>query len=174
VPFLRPARGARRRAGAVFHRRIWITAEPLAADEAEEALRRAGLDVAAALRKGSLVIRDHLEWYAESGILKGSEVAELWLAEERDALAGGYSGLRITGNTSFLTPATWDLFMEYEATIDRAFADRRIVTLCSYRLGQCKASGVLDVVRRHGCTLDRPDEGWQLLTSRPSRQDLRG
>jgi hypothetical protein len=54
--------------------------------------------------------------------------------------------------------------MEYEALVDRAFLGRRIVTLCTYRLGDCGASEVLDVMQRHSCTLDHPDQGWQILT----------
>jgi hypothetical protein len=36
--------------------------------------------------------------------LKGLDVIQFWLEEEERALAEGYNGLRITGNTSFLTP----------------------------------------------------------------------
>lgn len=144
---------------------LWITAAPLDAAAAHAELRQAGLDVDAALRNGSLVIRDHSEWYSEAERPRGSEVVRLWLEEERQALAAGYSGLRITGNTSFLKPQDWAMFMEYETIIGQAFAGRRIVTLCSYLLGQLGAADVLDVARRHNTTLTRPDEGWQVLTT---------
>jgi hypothetical protein len=140
---------------------IWITAAPLGADEAEAELRNAGLDVDAAVRQGSLVIRDHSDWYSEGARLKGSAVADLWLEEERRSLAAGYRGLRITGNTSFLTPAGWPEFMDYEALIQRLFADRRIVTLCSYRL-PLGAAEVHEVVQRHHCALHGPHQGWQI------------
>ena len=147
-------------------RGIWITAEPLGAAAALAELRKAGLDVEAAIRKGSLVVRDYSEWYAEAGALKGKEIVDLWLAEEERALAQGYAGLRIAGNVAFVTPETWQVFMEYEETLNRVLQGRRIVTLCSYQLGRCGASEVLEVVRRHDCTLDHPDGGWQILTSR--------
>lgn len=144
---------------------IWITAEPLRAREATLELQNAGCDVEAALRKGSLSVRDFSEWYAEAGTLKGKEVVALWFAEERRALAEGYSGLRITGNVTFLTEATWPVFMEYEALVDKAFQGRRIVTLCSYPMALCGATEVLDVVDRHTCAIERPDEaGWQIVT----------
>ena len=145
---------------------IWVTAAPLDAAGAQADLRKAGLDVDTALRNGSLIIRDHSTWYAEAERLKGAEVVDLWLEEERRAVAAGYSGLRITGNTSFLKPEDWSLFMEYEEVVDKAFAGRRIVTLCSYLLAQLRAVDVLEVVRRHNANLTRPDQGWQLLTSR--------
>jgi hypothetical protein len=144
---------------------IWITAAPLDAATARAELARAGLDVATHLSSGALVVRDFHDWYAEAGALKGNQVVELWLREEQRALEQGRAGLRITGNVTFLRPEEWDLFMEYEALVQQSFRGRRIVTLCTYSLQQCGASEVLDVMRRHSCTLERPDEGWQIVTA---------
>lgn len=144
---------------------IWITADPLDAATARLELGKTEVDVDDAVREGALVVRDFSEWYAEAGRLKGTDVARLWLAEERRALAQGYDGLRITGNVTFLTPDTWPLFMEYEAHVNTAFQGRRIVTLCTYPMHACGPSEMLEVVHRHTCTLDRPDEGWQILTA---------
>lgn len=147
---------------------IWITAEPLLAADARLELGKAGFDVDALTTKGALTIRDYSEWYAEAESLKGNQVIDLWLAEERRALAEGYSGLRITGNVTFLSSEDWPVFMEYEDLVNQAFHGRRIVTLCTYQSGGCGASEVFDVVRRHNCALDRPDDGWQILTGNPA------
>lgn len=143
---------------------MWIAADPLPAAEAVVALREAYPETDAALQRGALIIRDFSEWYVEAGSLKGSDVVQLWLDAERRALDDGYNGLRITGNVTFLTPQSWSEFMDYEALVDRAFHGSRIVTLCTYRVGASSASDVVDVVHRHSCALDRPDEGWQVLT----------
>jgi hypothetical protein len=147
---------------------IWITAEPLRARDAIAALEASGFDARGAIGRGELMVRDFDEWYAAAGALRGNQVVELWLEEERRALAAGYRGLRITGNVTFLQPEDWALFMEYEALINRAFQGHRIVTLCTYSLEQCGAAEVMDVVRRHNGALDRPDEGWQILTEVPA------
>jgi hypothetical protein len=55
------------------------------------------------------------------------------LEEEERALAEGYNGLRITGNTSFLTPGDWPTFMEYEQALSARFHCRRIVTIAATR-----------------------------------------
>ena len=157
VPFF--AAGLRRN-----ERCIWITAAPLHAVDAIAELQKANPDTRAAIANGSLVVRDYDDWYAEAGALKGNQVVDLWLAEEQRALAGGYSGLRITGNVTFLRSEDWALFMEYEELVNKAFQGRRIVTLCTYHLDSCGAAEVLDVLRRHNGALDRPDEGWQILT----------
>ena len=143
---------------------IWITAAPLHALDAIVELEKVNPDVRAAIADGSLVVRDYDDWYAEAGALRGNQVVDLWLAEEQRALAGGYSGLRITGNVTFLRSEDWALFMEYEELVNKAFQGRRIVTLCTYHLDSCGAAEVLDVVRRHNGALERPDEGWQILT----------
>ena len=150
-------------AGLNNHERcIWITSEPLGAAAAEESLRAGGLDPRTLAGKGSLVVRDYSDWYTAGE----RDVVGLWLEEERQALAAGYDGLRITGNTSFLTAESWESFMDYEARLNRRLPGTRIVTLCSYALPRCGASDVLEVVRHHSCTLDRPDHGWQFLTPR--------
>lgn len=145
---------------------IWITARPLLAVDALAALAAQGLDPTAAIASGALVVRDYSDWYASAGSLRGNEVVDLWLEEERRALQRGYSGLRITGNVTFLGPKDWGLFMEYEALVNRSFHGRRILTLCTYHLESCGASEMLDVMRRHTGTLDRPDERWHVLTGK--------
>jgi hypothetical protein len=157
VPFF--AAGLRRN-----ERCIWITAAPLHAVDAIVELEKVNSDVRAAIADGSLVVRDYEDWYAEAGALRGNQVVDLWLTEEQRALAGGYSGLRITGNVTFLRCEDWALFMEYEELVNKAFQGRRIVTLCTYHFDSCGAAEVFDVVRRHNGALDRPDEGWQILT----------
>jgi hypothetical protein len=149
-------------------RGIWVTAEPLDAAGAKLELQKAGLDVETSIRRGALTIRDYSEWYCDADTFNGDEVVDFWLTEEQRAVADGYNGLRITGNVTFVTPDTWPAFMEYEETVNNALQGRRIVTLCTYRLSQSGVSEILDVVRRHHCTLDHPDHGWQLLTEQPS------
>jgi hypothetical protein len=143
---------------------IWITAEPLNAAGAKLELQKAELDVDAAIRSGALTVQDYSEFYLKAAGMKSSQVAKLWLAEEERALEQGYSGLRITGNASFVTPDTWPDFMDYEEVVHRAFEGRRIISLCSYDRRRCEQPEVAGVMRRHSCVLKRPDEGWQIVT----------
>ena len=143
---------------------IWVTADPLRAPEAAAELRRAGVDVGSSTRRGALEIVEFSEWYLRDGTSLGPEdICAMWLAEERRALDAGFAGLRVSGNVSFLTPDTWDAFMDYEHAVDFAFRGRRIVALCTYSMQACGATGAMDIVRRHTCALDHADERWQLL-----------
>jgi hypothetical protein len=145
---------------------LWVTADPLDAASAGEALGEAGLDVGSHVGSGALVIRDHDQWFRGIDTSKAEAILGLWLEAEQRALADGCSGLRIAGNTSFVSPADWIAFMRYEERLSRDFSGRRIVTLCSYRLGQCNATDLLDAARSHHCVLDQSERDWQVVTTR--------
>jgi PAS domain S-box-containing protein len=135
---------------------LWVTASPLPAREAVEALRRAWHGVDDAIQAGALRVLDFDQWYASSSQLKGRDVAQLWLEEEERALAEGYNGLRITGNTSFLKPDQLSAFMAYEQSVTARFNGRRIVALCSYALEQFDAQ-TREVMQAHHCVFERAD-----------------
>ena len=140
---------------------IWVTAAPLDAAAAATELRKAGLNVGALTRSGALVISDAASFFAN--VRMGSEVVELWMDEERRALAAGYAGLRVTGNTNFVPAAAWSKFMDYEELMNQACPERRIVALCSYLRERCGATEIAETVQRHSCTLERPDQGWRII-----------
>jgi len=154
-------------AGLRAHERcLWVTAPPLPALEARRALESAWDGVAEAVERGAIRIIDHDQWYSSVAGLKGVDVIQLWLEEEERALAEGYSGLRTTGNVSFLRPEDWPAFMEYERAVTQRFHGRRIVALCSYALSDSSAEQVTEVMRAHNCAFERPDANWQVLSAR--------
>ncbi len=61
---------------------LWITAPPLPADEASQALRAASDAVDEAIQAGALRILDFDQWYGSLGRLKGLDVIQFWLEEE--------------------------------------------------------------------------------------------
>ena len=142
---------------------LWITAPPLPASEASSAIQAAWDESYDAMEKGALRILDYDQWYSSAARLKGMDVVQFWLEEEKRALAEGYCGLRITGNVTFLRPDDWPTFMEYERAVSAGFRGRRIVALCSYSLDQCASHQVREVMRAHTCAFDRADSAWQVV-----------
>jgi two-component system, sensor histidine kinase PdtaS len=154
---------------------IWVAAPPLPAAEAARELRArwngngpGGVDEA--LARGALRIVDYDHWYKDKTGLKGSDVVGIWLEEEERALAQGYRGLRITGNTSFVQPADWRTFMEYEHEASPGFQGRRIVALCSYAVNGRDPHRIAEVMRAHNCAFEQPDSGWQ-VTDAPEHHE---
>jgi len=138
---------------------LWVTAPPLSAREAVQALRASGVEDA--IQAGALRILDFNDWYAGSVGLKGLDVVQVWLNEEERALAQGYSGLRIAGNMSFLNPGELSTFIEYEQAVTTHFKSRRIVALCSYPLAQCNHQQMSDVRHAHHWALQGSDADWK-------------
>jgi hypothetical protein len=141
---------------------LWVAAPPLPAKEAIEALRDAWDGVDDAVRSGALRIIDFEDWYLTSKDLKGLDVVELWIDEEERALADGYDGLRIAGNTSFLAPADWAAFMEYERAVSARFHGRHIVALCSYSQEHCHGAQISEAMEAHHCTLQKVGTDWEV------------
>lgn len=138
---------------------LWVTAPPLPAREAYQALRTHGVEEA--IQDGALLILDFDHWYTSSAGLKGHDVVQLCLEEEERALTDGYNGLRIAGNTSFLKPGDWSTFIEYEQAVTAHFTSRRIVALCSYALGQRNDQQISEVLHAHHVAVQGADADWQ-------------
>jgi len=142
---------------------LWIAAPPLPADDAVAVMHEAHDRTEEAIRTGQLRILDFDQWYHTASDGAGPGVVQFWLKEEESALAAGYAGLRVTGNTRFLQPADLPAFIDYERAVTAAFSSRRIVALCSYAHLQCTDVQMSDVMNAHHCTLERPDALWQVV-----------
>jgi len=142
---------------------LLIASPPLPARDLVRELRQGWVGVEQALHSGALRVIDFDRWYLDTAGLKSEDLVQLWLQEESKALAEGYSGLRVSGNISFLTPEQWPAFMAYEKSVSANFSHRRIVALCSYVLEDCTGERRDQVLRAHGCAFERRDRDWQVV-----------
>lgn len=145
---------------------LWVADEPLGAEAATSALRAAVPDLDNRIRQGQIEIIDHRDWYSRKGRFDADEVFHAWISRKEEALARGYAGLRLTGNTFWLEDGpTFKNFMDYESRVNETFRQHRIVCMCSYCLGKSHATGVLDVVRSHEFAVVRRDGMWEVVES---------
>jgi signal transduction histidine kinase len=142
---------------------LWVTSEPLRASDARRALAAAMPDLAAREERGEIAILDHGEWYLQTGHQDADAVLRGWVDAHDRALAAGFTGLRVSGNTAWLERSGWRDFMEYEARVSGTFEGRRMIALCSYDLGRCDADAVLDVVRNHELAIARRGGTWEVV-----------
>lgn len=143
---------------------LWVVAEPLDAATGHAALAAMVSDLDQRVESGQVEIIDAKDWYGAAGGFNADRVIQNWLRQEAAALADGYSGLRITGNTFWLdTPADFASFAEYEERLHAALTGRRITCLCSYCLPRCSGATVLDVVRNHDFAMVRRHGDWEII-----------
>lgn len=144
---------------------LWVTSDPFPTDAARDALQAVVPDLAERERRGQIEIIDHQAWYQRSAGQTAEQTLESWREREQQALANGYRGLRLTGNTYWLERQDWASFSEYESKVCQAFRGRRIVALCSYCTNRCSPSDVLDVIGNHQFTITRRGDRWDVLES---------
>lgn len=144
---------------------LWVACQPLDAELARQALRAEVPDLASYEERGQIEIIDYRDWYQRTGDMDGAGVLQMWIERERAALASGFSGLRLTGNTFWLEREDWDDFAAYEAAVHEAFRGRNILALCSYSLERCTIDDVLDVLGNHEFALLRREGRWELIRS---------
>ena len=144
---------------------MWITSEPLGFDAVNEAMRKAVPEFDQHLKKGQIRIISHAEWYFKEGSFDLKRVLKSWIESLNQALAKGYDGMRVAGNTAWLEKGSWKDFADYEDKINDAISKYRMIAICTYSLGQCGSSEIIDVIKNHQFALIRRDGKWELIES---------
>jgi PAS domain S-box-containing protein len=149
---------------------MWVTSEPLMMAEAQEAMRGAVEDFDEYLHRGQIEIIPYDEWYLLGGTFDDDRVLDGWVGKLEQALARGYSGLRLTGNTFWLERNHWHAFTEYEAKVNDVVGKYEMLALCTYCLDKCDGAAVIDVVKNHQFALVKQEGKWDIIESTIYRQ----
>ncbi len=144
---------------------MWVTSEPLDAEEARDALAAAVPDLRKRIAKGQMEILDYQQWYVLDGKFDADRVLQGWVDRMEAAHKRGFEGLRLTGNTFWLEKSLWKSFSDYEAAVDNIIGKYRMLALCTYSLRKCNAIEVIDVVQNHQFALIRRGKRWEMLQS---------
>lgn len=137
---------------------------PLSAEEATRALADRVIDLQGKMDRGQIQILDHSQWYSRTGELDADSLLRALIDAEQSARTRGYSGLRLTGNVSFLNTAEgWREFERYESRVTQTFAGRRLIGLCSYDLTRSDGVTAIDILRNHQFALLRRTGAWEVL-----------
>uniref|UniRef100_Q466R1 histidine kinase n=1 Tax=Methanosarcina barkeri (strain Fusaro / DSM 804) TaxID=269797 RepID=Q466R1_METBF len=150
---------------------MWVTSEPLEVEEAKGALRKAIPEIDVYLEKGQIEIIPYTYWYVKEGIFDSQKVLNGWIEKLNRALADGYDGLRLSGNTFWLEKNDWNSFVDYEKEIDSIIGNYSMIALCTYCLERCSATEIIDVVINHQFALVKKEEKWtQIESSRRKKE----
>ena len=146
---------------------IWVAAAPLPAGDVESAVAKSPkLKRGAAI--GQLTVHHAIDWFGEPAELNAEQIIRRWFSEEERALADGFGGLRITGNSAFIPHGHWSGLMDYERLLHERLPERRIIACCSYDRQQCGSVEIMEVVNCHHGALDRTDQRWEFFLGSPN------
>jgi PAS domain S-box-containing protein len=142
-----------------------VTSEPLGREEAENAMRKAVPDFDRFLKKGQIEIVPHNEWYLKDSAFDFQRVLNAWIEKLDSALARGYDGIRVAGNTAWLEKRDWKDFTDYEEGVNNVIGNYQMIAVCTYSIDKCSASEVVGVVHNHQFALVRRGGKWEIFES---------
>ncbi|MBI2390185.1 MAG: MEDS domain-containing protein [Deltaproteobacteria bacterium] len=149
---------------------MWVTSDPLGVDEATSALGAVVPDLDRHLADERIQILPYDHWYLRGGHFDMRRVLDGWKARVDEALARGFDGVRVTGNTAWLEAAHWADFTEYEDAINGVIRDLPVLVACTYGLGRCGATEIIDVVGTHQFALVHRGGRWEAVESTERRR----
>lgn len=116
-----------------------------------DAMRAGGIDVDAALNKGSLTITSKRETYLKNGYFDPDEMIQFLADSTLQAKKEGYLGLRATGEMSWMfggEPGT-ERLIEYEARLNNFLQTHDALALCQYNRTRFSKAILSGAIRTH-------------------------
>ncbi|NOS85898.1 MAG: PAS domain S-box protein [Ignavibacteria bacterium] len=149
---------------------VYITSDPVTVKDAENSLRNGIPEFDSYLSEKRIEILPHTDWYLKAGRFDSSEIFKSWDGKLRQAISNGFEGLRINGNATWLERNIWDTFIEYERDLNEHIMDKQIIVMCTYPLGKCIASDVLDVAHVHKAAIAKRKGTWEIFETPDTKQ----
>jgi DNA-binding CsgD family transcriptional regulator len=153
---------------------LWVIHEPLTVDKVRRALRDGIPHGDRYLTDGSIEIVPSRQWYLKRGALALTAALRGWHERLAHAVARGYAGIRVNGDTGWLKGPQWKRFSDYEQALNDSLARKPMIVLCSYPIRTSGAAEVLDVARTHQFAIAKREGKWEVVEWKapPTSQDL--
>ena len=144
---------------------LWVVSnsELVTVEEAKRALEQAVPDLDRHLSDQNIEILNGLGWYLEENVFNLERITNKWDAKLKRALALGYDGMRVSGDTLWLRDRDWIDFSAYEKQLNDSIVDRPMTLLCTYPLAKSGAAEILDVVQTHQFAVARRQGEWEVI-----------
>jgi signal transduction histidine kinase len=155
---------------------LWAVSAPLTEQEAAAALRDAVPDFDRYVAERSIEIFSAREWYLDGDRFDLERITGGWQEKLHGALARGYEGMRISGNSFWGASKHWKSFCDYERALDESVVSQPMTVLCTYPLTGTSAGEILEVVRAHQAAIGRRRGDWEVVEApelKEAKQELK-
>ncbi|MDQ5844451.1 MAG: MEDS domain-containing protein, partial [Acidobacteriota bacterium] len=144
---------------------LWVVSTPelITVEEAKGALAQAVPDLDRHLSDENIEILNGHDWYLKENVFNLESVTRAWDAKLKRALARGYDGMRVSGDTFWLAEKDWKDFFAYEKQLNDFITGQHMNVLCTYPLEKSGAAEVLDVVHAHQFAIARRQGDWEVI-----------
>jgi len=143
---------------------VWICTGTSGRQKAEESLTRAIPDAKRYIASRQMIVLSHDEFYLDSeGKFCPEKVAKQWKDLIELALAEGYEGLRVSGDSSWIDESMWDSFCAYERALYGSIDHERILVVCCYPRQGDWVPDTIDIMSSHQYALVHRRHGWETI-----------
>ena len=142
---------------------LWVVAEPLTIEQAKKALQREVPNLDQYLAESNIEIIAASDLFLQGGTFDEKRVAATMQAKLASVSVKGYPGMRVTGDTSWLTNKDWAHFCKLEENVNSLIGDQPLSVLCTYPLTECGPCEILDTVRTHDFAIARRLGSWDII-----------
>jgi len=143
---------------------VWVTWE-ISEEEAKDTLAEEIPRLQKYIDKRQLQILSYEDWYLPGGCFDIQCALDAGHKKYQEALSNGYSGLRMTGNASWVEQSDWGSLMEYENLVNTVVHDYRVLLMCAYKECKCTIDNIVDVMNTHRYVISKIDDSWRLRRS---------
>jgi PAS domain S-box-containing protein len=149
---------------------LWVVADPLIQEEARRALEKAVPDLDEHFLNGNIEILDGQKWYLTEDVFSLERVATAWDKKLEQALARGYDGMRVSGDTFWLREKDRKDFSAYEKQLNDSITDRPMTLLCTYPLANSGAAEIFNVAQTHQFAVAKRRGHWEMVETPELKQ----
>jgi signal transduction histidine kinase len=142
---------------------FWVLADPLAEEDARDALNRAIAPADRHLIDRQMEFIPGEACYLSDGVFNLDRVASEWGGRLNRALSAGYDGIRVTGSAGWLQTREWPDFWKYEAALNDSIGEQRMTVLCTYPLLGSGGNDILDVTHTHQSAIAKRGGDWAVI-----------
>jgi PAS domain S-box-containing protein len=151
---------------------LWVVSDSglISVEEAKQALEQTVPHLDRHLSDKNIEILNGYDWYLDENIFNLDKTINAWNAKLRSALALGYSGMRVSGDTFWLREKDWKDFYDYEKQLNDSITGAPITLFCTYPLAKSGAAVILDVVHTHQFAVARRNGEWEIIETPELKQ----
>lgn len=120
-------------------------------EEISDEFKRRGLDIQQYINSGQFVFLTKNESYVKNGDFDPDAMIALLKTSETEALAAGYSSLRLTGEMTWILGSEGyeKKAIEYENKLNTVIPTSKISAICQYNENKFNQKTLIDVIQSH-------------------------
>ncbi len=133
------------------HEKCFYIVDENSKEEVISELEKRGIETKKYIDSGQLVLLTKRDTYLKEGSFEPDRMINLLKETERKALKEGYSGIRVTGEMTWVLEGVSgsEKLIEYEAKLNHFFPGSKATAICQYNENKFKKELLIEVIHTH-------------------------